>query len=89
MVPLPGGLTLAEVDQLLDCFGSRARRRGLKSFVTLAKTICEHGTGMPAVVRPGVHHELHKALNRHVATIRKHFYDFDSARVTIALGMLT
>lgn len=84
-----GDLEEAEVAYLLDRFCSRASRSGLKSFVTLSRTIRKHRSGILAAVRLGVNNARHEALNRRVRLIVNRAYGFHSAEAAIALIMLT
>lgn len=84
-----GDLDEAEVAYLLDRFCSRSSRSGLKPFVTLARTIRKHRSGILAAVRLGVNNARHEALNRRVRMIVNRAYGFHSAKAAIALVMLT
>jgi len=84
-----GDLDQAEVAYLLDRFCSRASRSGLKPFVTLARTIRKHRSGILAAVRLGVNNARHEALNRRVRLIVNRAYGFHSAKAAIGLIMLT
>jgi transposase len=84
-----GDLDEAEVAYLLDRFCSRASRSGLQPFVTLARTIRKHRSGILAAVRLGVNNARHEALNRRVRLIVNRAYGFHSAKAAIALIMLT
>jgi transposase len=84
-----GDLDEAEVAHLLDRFCSRASRSGLKSFVTVAKTIRKHRDGILAAVRLGINNARHEGLNRRVRMIVTRAYGFHSAKAALALIMLT
>lgn len=84
-----GDLDEAEVAYLLDRFCSRASRSGLKPFLTLARTIRKHRSGILAAVRLGVNNARHEALNRRVRMIVNRAYGFHSSRAALALIMLT
>jgi transposase len=84
-----GDLDQAEVAGLLDRFCSRASRSGLKPFVTLAKTIRKHRSGILAAVRLGVNNARHESLNRRVRMVINRAYGFHSAKAALALIMLT
>ena len=59
-----GDLSEDEIVALLDRFCSRARRSGMKPFVTLAQSIRKYRAGIMAAVRLGVNNARHKGLNR-------------------------
>jgi transposase len=84
-----GDLTEEEVAILLDRFCSRAQRSGMKSFVTLAKTIRKRREGILAAVRLGVNNARHEGLNRRVRLIINRAYGFHSANAALALIMVT
>jgi transposase len=84
-----GDLSEEEVGQLLDRFCSKAQRSGLKPFVTLAKTIRTHRSGILAAIRLGLTNAQHEGLNRRVRLIVNRAYGFHSARAALALIMLT
>ena len=84
-----GDLEEDEVAYMLDRFCSRASRSGLKPFVTLAKTIRKHRSGILAAVRLGVNNARHESLNRRVRMVINRAYGFHSAKAAIALIMLT
>lgn len=84
-----GDLDDADVAQLLDRFCSRASRSGLKPFVTVAKTIRRHRSGILAAVRLGINNARHEGLNRRVRMIVTRAYGFHSAKAALALIMLT
>ena len=84
-----GDLSEEEVGILLDRFCSRASRSGLKSFVTVAKTIRKRRAGILAAVRLGINNARHEGLNRRVRLIVNRAYGFHSANAALGLIMLT
>ncbi|MGH2718965.1 MAG: ISL3 family transposase [Actinomycetota bacterium] len=84
-----GDLSEADVAMLLERFCSKASRSGIKAFVTVAKTIRKHFTGILAAVRLGVNNARHEGLNARVRLITKRAYGFHSARAALGLIMLT
>ncbi len=84
-----GDLSEEEVGALLDRFCSRAQRRAMKPFVTLAKTIRKRRDSILAAVRLGVNNARHEGLNRRVRLIINRAYGFHSANAALALIMVT
>jgi len=84
-----GDLDVDDVAGLLDRFCAKAQRSGLRSFVTLAKTIRQRRAGILAAVRLGINNAQHEGLNRRVRLIINRAYSFDSAKAALALVMLT
>ena len=83
------GLSIDDVELLIDRFISRARRSRLESFVKLAATITKHREGILAAVRLGVTNARAEALNNKVRLIVRRAYGFHSADAALALIHLT
>ncbi len=83
------GLTVADVDELLARFCSRASRSRMAPFVRLAKTIRKHRDGILAAVRLGLTNARAEALNNKVRLITRRAYGFHSANAALALVLLT
>ena len=83
------GLSVDDVEALIDRFISRARRSRLPSFVKLAATITKHRDGILAAVRLGVSNARAEALNNKVRLIVRRAYGFHSSEAALALIMLT
>ena len=83
------GLSIDDVELLIDRFISRARRSRLESFVKLAATITKHREGILAAVRLGVTNARAEALNNKVRLIVRRAYGFHSADAALALIMLS
>ncbi len=83
------GLSVADVDELLTRFCSRASRSRMPSFLRLSRTIRKHRDGILAAVRLGVTNARNEALNNTVRLITRRAYGFHSANAALALVMLT
>lgn len=83
------GLTVDDVDVLLDRLISRCSRSRLASFVRLGRTIRKHRDGILAAVRLGLTNARHEALNNKVRLITRRAYGFHSAQAALALVYLT
>lgn len=83
------GLTVADVDHLLDRFISRAQRSRLKPFIRLAETIRRHREGILAAVTTGLTQARTEANNNKVRLITRRAYGFHTADAALALVMLT
>lgn len=83
------GLTVADVELLLDRFIGRARRSRLEPFVKLAATITKHRDGISAALRLGVTNARAEALNNKVRLIVRRAYGFHSPDAALALIMLS
>lgn len=83
------GLSVDDVDQLLERFCSRAARSRLAPFVRLARTIRKHHDGILAAVRHGLTNARAEALNNKVRLITRRAYGFHSAQAALALVLLT
>ncbi len=79
------GLTVDDVDILLDRLLSRCARSRLAPFVRLGRTIRKHRTGILAAIRLGLNNARHEALNNKVRLITRRAYGFHSAGAALAL----
>lgn len=83
------GLTVADVEVLIDRLLSRLARSRLEPLVRLGKTIRRHRDGILAAVRLGINQGRTEALNNKVRLIVRRAYGFHSADAALALVMLT
>ena len=83
------GLSVDDIELLIDRFISRARRSRLQSFVKLAATITKHRDGILAAVRLGATNARAEAINNKVRLIVRRAYGFHSAPAALALIMLS
>jgi transposase len=83
------GLTVEDVQVLLDRFISRAVRSRLRPFVRLAQTIDKHRDGILHAIRLGINQGRTEALNNKVRLITRRAYGFHTAKAALALVMLT
>ncbi len=83
------GLTVEDVDILLDRLLSRLARSRLAPFVRLGQTIRKHRDGILAAIRLGLNNARHEALNNKVRLITRRAYGFHSAGAALALVQLT
>jgi transposase len=83
------GLTVADVEILIDRLLSRLARSRLKAFVRLGKTIRKHRAGILAAIGLGINQGRTEALNNKVRLIIRRAYGFHSADAALALVMLT
>jgi transposase len=83
------GLTIADVEHLIDRLLSRLARSRLESFIRLGKTIRKHRDGILAAVRLGINQGRTEALNNKVRLIIRRAYGFHTANAALALVMLT
>ena len=83
------GLTVADVEVLIDRLLSRLARSRLAPFVRLGKTIRKHRAGILAAIRLGINQGRTEALNNKVRLIVRRAYGFHSAQAALALVMLT
>ena len=79
------GLSVADVDELLTRFCSRASRSRMPSFLRLGRTIRRHRDGILAAVRLGVTNARNEALNNKVRLITRRAYGFHSPHAALAL----
>ena len=83
------GLTVTDVEILIDRLLSRLARSRLEPFTRLGKTIRKHRDGILAAVRLGINQGRTEALNNKVRLIVRRAYGFHSAEAALALVMLT
>ena len=83
------GLTLEDVEILIDRLLSRLARSRLEPFVRLGKTIRKHRDGILAAIRLGINQGRTEALNNKVRLITRRAYGFHSAKAALALVLLT
>lgn len=83
------GLTIIDVNVLLDRFCSRAARSRLRPFVRLGQTIRKHAQGILAAIGTHINQGRVEALNNKVRLITRRAYGFHSARAALALIHLT
>jgi transposase len=83
------GLTVADVEILIDRLLSRLARSRLEPFVRLGKTIRKHRDGILAAIRLGINQGRTEALNNKVRLIIRRAYGFHTAQAALALVMLT
>ncbi|HEX5926733.1 MAG TPA: transposase [Baekduia sp.] len=83
------GLTIEDVEILIDRLLSRLARSRLEPFIRLGKTIRKHRAGILAAVRLGINQGRTEALNNKVRLIIRRAYGFHTAQAALALVMLT
>ncbi len=83
------GLTVEDVEILIDRFISKAARSRLRPFVRLAKTIRKHRDGILHAIRLAINQGRTEALNNKVRLITRRAYGFHTAKAALALVMLT
>jgi transposase len=83
------GLSLQDVEVLIDRLLSRLSRSRLAPFMRLAKTIRRHRDGILAAIRLGINQGRTEALNNKVRLITRRAYGFHSAKAALALVLLT
>jgi transposase len=83
------GLTVADVEILIDRLLSRLARSRLDPFIRVGKTIRKHRDGILAAIRLGINQGRTEALNNKVRLIIRRAYGFHSAKAALALVMLT
>ncbi len=83
------GLTVEDVEILIDRLLSRLARSRLEPFIRLGKTIRKHRAGILAAVRLGINQGRTEALNNKVRLIVRRAYGFHTAHAALALVMLT
>jgi transposase len=83
------GLTVQNVDELLDRLLSRLSRCRLAPFVRLGKTIRKHRQGILAARRLNLSNARAEALNNKVKLLVRRAYGFHSAQAALALVHLT
>ena len=83
------GLSLEDVEVLIDRLLSRLARSRLEPFVRLGKTIRRHRDGILAAIRLGINQGRTEALNNKVRLLTRRAYGFHSAKAALALVLLT
>jgi transposase len=83
------GLTVTDVEILIDRLLSRLARSRLEPLIRLGKTIRKHRDGILAAIRLGINQGRTDALNNKVRLITRRAYGFHSAEAALALVMLT
>ena len=83
------GLSIDDVEILIDRLLSRLARSRLEPFVRLGKTIRKHRDGILAAIRLGINQGRTEALNNKVRLITRRAYGFHSAKAALALVLLT
>jgi transposase len=83
------GLTVEDVEILIDRLLSRLARSRLEPLVRLGKTIRKHRAGILAAIRLGINQGRTEALNNKVRLIVRRAYGFHTAQAALALVMLT
>ena len=83
------GLTVTDVEILIDRLLSRLARSRLEPLIRLGKTIRKHRDGILAAIRLGINQGRTEALNNKVRLITRRAYGFHSADAALALVMLT
>jgi transposase len=83
------GLTVEDVEILIDRLLSRLARSRLEPFIRLGKTIRRHRDGILAAIRLGINQGRTEALNNKVRLITRRAYGFHSAKAALALVLLT
>ncbi|MDQ2897494.1 MAG: transposase, partial [Actinomycetota bacterium] len=73
------GLTVEDVEVLIDRLLSRLARSRLDPFIRLGKTIRKHRDGILAAIRLGINQGRTEALNNKVRLITRRAYGFHSA----------
>ncbi len=83
------GLSLEDVEILIERLLSRLARSRLEPFVRLGKTIRKHRDGILAAIRLGINQGRTEALNNKVRLIIRRAHGFHSAKAALALVLLT
>ena len=83
------GLTVEDVEILIDRLRSRLARCRLDPFIRLGKTIRRHRDGILTAIRLGINQGRTEALNNKVRLITRRAYGFHSAKAALALVLLT
>ena len=83
------GLSLQDVEVLIDRLLSRLARSRLEQFIRLGKTIRKHRDGILAAIRLGINQGRTEALNNQARLLTRRAYCFHSAKATLALVLLT
>jgi transposase len=83
------GLSLEDIEVLIDRLLSRLARSRLEPFVRLGKTIRRHRDGILAAIHLGINQGRTEALNNKVRLLTRRAYGFHSAKAALALVLLT
>ena len=83
------GLSIDDVEILIDRLLSRLARSRLEPFVRFGKTLRNHRDGILAAIRLGINQGRTEALNNKVRLITRRAYGFHSAKAALALVLLT
>ena len=83
------GLSIDDVEVLIDRLLSRLARSRLEPFVRFGKTLRKHRDGILAAIRLGINQGRTEALNNKVRLITRRAYGFHSAQAALALVLLT
>ena len=83
------GLSIDDVELLIDRLLSRLARSRLEPFVRFGKTLRKHRDGILAAIRLGINQGRTEALNNKVRLITRRAYGFHSAKAALALVLLT
>ena len=83
------GLSIEDVEVLINRLLSRLARSRLEPFIRLGKTIRKHHDGILAAIRLGINQGRTEALNNKVRLITRRAYGFHSAKAALALVLLT
>lgn len=83
------GLSVEDVEILIDRLTSRLARCRLEPFIRFGKTLRRHRDGILAAIRLGINQGRTEALNNKVRLITRRAYGFHSAKAALALVLLT
>lgn len=83
------GLSINDVEVLIDRLLSRLARSRLEPFLRFGKTLRKHRDGILAAIRLGINQGRTEALNNKVRLITRRAYGFHSAKAALALVLLT
>ena len=83
------GLSIEDVEVLIDRLLSRLARSRLQPFIRYGKTLRKHRDGILAAIRLGINQGRTEALNNKVRLITRRAYGFHSAKAALALVLLT
>jgi transposase len=83
------GLSLEDVEVLIDRLLSRLARSRLEPFIRLGRTIRKHRDAILAAIRLGINQGRTEALNNKVRLLTRRAYGFHSAKAALALVLLT
>jgi transposase len=83
------GLSIDDVEVLIDRLLSRLARSRLEPFARFGKTLRKNRDGILAAIRLGINQGRTEALNNKVRLITRRAYGFHSAKAALALVLLT